>query len=229
MSNGREDAAAGLASGLEAAGALIESLEEEVAGLRRDLESATAALRNAQEEIGSRTDMEGEASSLRAELSDLRRRYSDEQLRMSNEHIAEIAAVRRRLEEQHRTDVEAASSQTRVEEIKEEFAHERAVLEERHRAEVAQLKASSEIWEEELRTKYQEQESRHAAEIEAVRRAGQEGRGDPTPRRRGACGPRGAARGRAAGAQERGGGPRARTPERLPGRRRDPGGRASVA
>ena len=48
MSNGREDAAAGLASGLEAAGALIESLEEEVAGLRRDLESATAALGSAQ-------------------------------------------------------------------------------------------------------------------------------------------------------------------------------------
>jgi len=173
MSNGREDAD-GLASGLEAAGALIESLEEEVAGLRRDLESATAALRSAQEEIGSRADTEGEASSLRAEISDLKRRHSDEQLRMSNEHIAEVAAVRRRLEEQRRADVESASSQTRVEELKEEFAHERAAIEERHRAEVAQLKASSEVWEEELRTKYREQESRHAAEIEAARRAGQE-------------------------------------------------------
>jgi len=174
MSNGREDAAAGLASGLEAAGALIESLEEEVAGLRRDLESATAALGSAQEEVGSRADAEGEASALRAEISDLKRRHSDEQLRMSNEHIAEVAAVRRRLEEQRRADVELASSQTRVEELKEEFAHERAALEERHRAEVAQLKASWEVWEEELRTKYQEQESRYAAEIEAVRRAGQE-------------------------------------------------------
>ena len=173
MSNGREDAD-GLASGLEAAGALIESLEEEVAGLRRDLESATAALRSAQEEIGSRADAEGEASNLRAEISDLKRRHSDEQLRMSNEHIAEVAAVRRRLEEQRRADVESASSLTRAEELKEEFAHERAAIEERHRAEVAQLKASSEVWEEELRTKYREQESRHAAEIEAARRAGQE-------------------------------------------------------
>src|SRR4028118_1556506 len=123
MSEGREDAAAGPASGVEAAGALIESLEEEVAGLRRDLESATAALRSAQEEIGSRADAEGEAAGLRAEISDLKRRHTDEQLRMSNEHIAEVAAVRRMLE-QRRADVEDASSQTRVEELKEEFAHE---------------------------------------------------------------------------------------------------------
>ena len=174
MSERREDATAGLASGLEAAGALIESLEEEAAGLRRDLESATAALRSAQEEISSRADAEGEAAGLRAEISDLKRRHSDEQLRMSNEHIAEVAAVRRMLEEQRRADVEAASSQTRVKELKEEFAHERAATEERHRAEVAQLKASSEAWEEELRTKYREQESRHAAELEAVRREGEE-------------------------------------------------------
>jgi hypothetical protein len=38
-----------LAKGMEAAGALIESLEEEVANLRRDLEQASVALKAAQE------------------------------------------------------------------------------------------------------------------------------------------------------------------------------------
>ena len=37
-----------LAKGMEAAGALIESLEEEVANLRRDLEQASVALKAAQ-------------------------------------------------------------------------------------------------------------------------------------------------------------------------------------
>ena len=43
-----------LARGIEAAGALIESLEEEVANLRRDLEQASVALKAAQEEVSAR-------------------------------------------------------------------------------------------------------------------------------------------------------------------------------
>lgn len=174
MSGQREDAAAGLASGLEAAGALIESLEEENAALRRDLEAATAAMKSAQKEVSSRAAAEGEAARLREELAELRRRHSDEQLRMSNEHIAEMADVRRRLEEQRRADVEAASSRSRVESLKEEFAHERAALEERHRAEVSRLRTDHQTWEDELRANVREQDQRHAAELEAVRRAGRE-------------------------------------------------------
>ena len=47
---------------MEAAGALIESLEQEVESLRSDLEGASAALKAAQEEVSSRADVlqEGE-------------------------------------------------------------------------------------------------------------------------------------------------------------------------
>ena len=174
MSERSEDTSAGLASSLEAAGALIESLEEEVAGLRRDLDAATAALRAAGEEVSGRADAGREAEDLRAEISDLKRRHSDEQLRTSNEHINEVANVRRASEEQRRADIKAAGSGTRVEAIKAEFAQERAALQELHKAEVEALRTDSEIWEEELRTKYREQEERHEAAMEAARREGRE-------------------------------------------------------
>jgi hypothetical protein len=174
MSDEREDAAAGLASGLEAAGALIESLEEEVAGLRQELESATAALKSAQEDISARADAGREVADLLAEISDLKRRHSDELLRLGNEHITEVANVRRTLEEQRRQDVAAALSQTRVDALKREFARERAALEERHKAEVSELKGASEAWEEELRAKYTEQEQRHETELATVRREAME-------------------------------------------------------
>ncbi len=54
MSEDPRDKAAALAEGMEAAGALIESLEQEVADLRSDLEQASAALKAAQEEVSSR-------------------------------------------------------------------------------------------------------------------------------------------------------------------------------
>ena len=165
-----EDPAAGLASSLEAAGALIESLEEEVAGLRGDLDAATAALRAAHEEVAARADAAREAEDLRAEISDLKRRHSDEQLRLSNEHINEVANLRRAFEEQRRADVEAATSEPRVDALKEEFAQERAAIQEFHKAEVEALKTASESRAEELRTKYREQEERHEAALEAARR-----------------------------------------------------------
>lgn len=174
MREGQEDQAAGLASSLEAAGALIESLEEEVAGLRRDLDAATTALRAAQDQVGGRADTGREVEELRAEISALKSRHSDEQLRMSNEHINEVANVRRVLEEQRRADVAAAASETRVGALKEEFARERAALQDLHKAEVEALRADSETWEDELRTKYREQEERHASGLEEIRRTSQE-------------------------------------------------------
>jgi chromosome segregation ATPase len=185
MSEDPGEKAAALAEGMEAAGALIESLEQEVADLRSDLEQASAALKAAQEEVSSRADAleekeqaraeaEGEAENLRAEISGLNQRHSDEQLRLSNEHISELAELRRRLEEQRRTDVDAASAGTRIDTLKEEFRLEREALEARYKAEISALKNASEHWEEQLRTGYQEQEARHATELEAVRNAAAE-------------------------------------------------------
>ncbi|MGH3146552.1 MAG: hypothetical protein ACRDTR_12200, partial [Rubrobacter sp.] len=129
-----------LAKGMEAAGALIESLEEEVANLRRDLEQATSALRAAQAEVSSsagtleekeraRARAQGETDDLRAEIADLKKHHSDEQLRLSNEHINELTATRQRLEEQRRVDLESASSESRLQDIREESRLEREALE----------------------------------------------------------------------------------------------------
>src|SRR5829696_2062877 len=180
MSEDPRDPLAGLAEGMEAAGALIESLEGEVESLRTDLEEAFAALKAAQDEVSARAgeleemerarvEADRKAEDLRAEVTSLKQRHSDEQLRLSNEHINELAEVRRRLEEQRLTDVDAASTDARVEAIKEEFRRDREALETRYREEIEALKNASEHWEEQLRTSYQEQEARHAEELESVR------------------------------------------------------------
>jgi chromosome segregation ATPase len=185
MSDDPRDKAAALVEGMEAAGALIENLEQEVAELRSDLDEAVAALKAAQEEVSSRAgaleekerarvEAEIKVEDLRAEISVLKQQHSDEQLRLSNEHINEIAEVRRKVEEQRRTDVDAASSGTRVDTIKEEFRREREALEARYKEEIEALKNASEHWEEQLRTSYQEQETRHAAELESARSAAAE-------------------------------------------------------
>jgi chromosome segregation ATPase len=185
MSEDPRDKAAALAEGMEAAGVLIENLEQEVADLRSDLDQAAVALKAAQEEVSSRAgaleekerarvDAESEVEDLRAEISALKQQHSDEQLRISNEYIEELAEVRRRLEEQRQTDVDAVSSGTRLDTIKEEFRREREALEARYREEIEALKKASEHWEEQLRTSYQEQEARHAAELESARSAAAE-------------------------------------------------------
>jgi hypothetical protein len=181
MSEDPRDPLAGLAEGMEAAGALIESLEGEVESLRGDLEAASTALQRAQEEVSARAnelekkeqarvEAAREVEDLKSEVSSLKQRHSDEQLRLSNEHIKEIAQVRRRLEEQRLADVDAASSDSRVEDVKEEFRREREAMEARYREEISTLKNASEQWEEQLRTSYQEQEARHAAEMELARK-----------------------------------------------------------
>ena len=168
-----------LAKGMEAAGALIESLEEEVANLRRDLEQASVALKAAQEEVSARgraleeqertrAEAERKVEDLRAELGELRARHSDEELKLRNQHISELAGLRRKLEDQRRVDVEAASSEERVVTLKEEFRREREALEQRHRAEIEALRTSSEQWEEKLREAYREQEERHEAELASM-------------------------------------------------------------
>jgi DNA repair exonuclease SbcCD ATPase subunit len=185
MSEDPRDEAATLAEGMEAAGALIENLEQEVADLRSDLDQAAAALKAAQKEVSSRAgaleekerarvEADSKVEDLRAEISTLKQQHSDEQLRLSNEHIIEIAEVRRKLEEQRRTDVEADSSETRVDTVKEEFRREREALEARYGEEIEALKNASEHWEEQLRSSYQEQEARHAAELESARSAAAE-------------------------------------------------------
>jgi hypothetical protein len=179
MSEDPRDPLAGLAEGMEAAGALIESLEGEVESLRADLEEAYTALKTAQEEVSTRADeleekeraraeADQKVEGLRAEISALKKRHSDEQLRLSNEHINELAAVRRKLEEQRLADVDASSTDSRVEAIKEEFKRDREALETRYRKEIEALKTASEHWEEQLRASYQEQEARHAEEMESA-------------------------------------------------------------
>lgn len=164
---------------MEAAGSLIESLEEEVAQLRRDREQAGFALQAAREEVSARgraleekeRNQEGssdEISDLRAEMEELKRRHADEQIKLRNEHINEIAEVRRTLEEQRRADVMAASSDERVESLKEELRREREALEERHQADLEALESTSKQWEEQLREGYREQEERHQGELEQV-------------------------------------------------------------
>lgn len=189
MTEDPRDPAAGLAEGMEAAGALIESLEQEVQSLRGDLEEASEALKVAHEQVSSsasaleekeraRVGAKREAEDLGAEISTLRQQHSDEQLRLSNEHINELARVRERFDEQRRADVEAASSEAGVATLKEEFRREREALEARYKEEIAALKNASENWEERLRTGYQEQEERHAAELEATRTGNEESEQD---------------------------------------------------
>ena len=180
MSEDPKDPMAGLAEGMETAGALIESLEGEVESLRSDLEAASAALKRAQEEVSARADeleekertrveAEREVEDLRVEISSLKQRHSDEQLRLSNEYINELAQVHRKPEEQRLANVDAASSDSRVEDIKEEFRREREALEAHYREEIEALNNASEHWEKQLRTSYKEQEARHTAEIESAR------------------------------------------------------------
>ena len=103
-----------------------------MADLRSDLDQAAAALKAAQEEVSSRAgaleekertrvEAERKVEDLRAEISALKQRHSDERLRLDSEHTNEIAEVRSRLEEQRRTEVDAASSEAHLDTVKEEF------------------------------------------------------------------------------------------------------------
>ena len=132
---------AGLAEGMEAAGALIESLKQEVESLRSDLKQASAALKRPRrgslpgpmsggEGAGPRRGGAGgrgpEGGDLLAQTAALGRAAPPEQ--RAHQRARE---VRRKPEEQRLADVDAASSDSRVDTIKEEFRREREALEAR--------------------------------------------------------------------------------------------------
>ena len=66
MSGEPRNPAEELAKGMQVAGALIESLEEEVANLRHDLEQAGVALKAAQQEVSARERALEEKDAVRA-------------------------------------------------------------------------------------------------------------------------------------------------------------------
>ena len=189
MSEDPRDPVAGLAEGMEAAGALIESLEQEVESLRSDPgPGGSAALKAAQEGVSARADeleekerarveAEREVEDLRAEISSLKQQHSDEQLRLSNEHINELAEVRRSSKSNvwpTWTRPPRIPASTTSRKSSGASAKPWRPLQE----EIEALKNASEHWEEQLRTSYQEQEARHAAEIESARKANAERESD---------------------------------------------------
>jgi chromosome segregation ATPase len=186
---GARDPFGELESQMQAAGELIEGLEEEVSGLRRDLEEAGEALRAARAEVAAREKAlevtgskqefaEEEVLRLRAELADLRNQQADEQLRLRNAHISELAELRQSMEDQRVADLEAASTDERVNALKEEIRREREATEERHEAEMEALRLQSQQWEEKLREGYTELEEQHRAETEELRRRAEESRAE---------------------------------------------------
>ncbi|WP_162924484.1 hypothetical protein [Rubrobacter indicoceani] len=161
---------------LETAGSLIESLESEVVQLRSDLDAANTTLRAARAEVETRgtaleqvqRDASDEVGLLREELQEVRLARTENEVQLRNEHINELAELRRTLEDQRRADVASASSDERVEALKEELSREKEALEDRHRADLRALESSSERWEEKLRDGYREQEQRHRLELDEL-------------------------------------------------------------
>ena len=120
---------------MQAADALIESLESEVMNLRRDLERAGEALQAAQEEVTARGRT----------LEDLE---ESRRLRAAAEEEARVL----RAELKRRTEAGAVEpEESKISALREEFRKERTTLEERHKAEIEDLKRAAEHWEEKLR------------------------------------------------------------------------------
>lgn len=165
---------------MQAAQALIESLEEEVASLRRDLEQASVALKAAQEEVSAREEaLEGkEAERSKAEvkareasgaISELRIKNSDEQLRLTNQHISELARLQDRFQVQLRAEIEAALSVEDREELREEHSKVRRTMEAQYEERIAALETSYLEARERLLDGDPDFDESRAAEIEAVR------------------------------------------------------------
>lgn len=183
MMGEHRDPARELEDQMRAADDIIESLEAEVADLRQDLERASAALRASREEVSARgtaledlqeserlrAAAEEESRVLHEQLTRLREESADEQLKLRNQHIESIAALRKSLEEQRRADVEGATSEGKISDLREEYRKERSAAEERHKAEVEEFKRAAKGWEEKLRVGYRDLEERHKAEVEKLR------------------------------------------------------------
>ncbi|MDP8939927.1 MAG: hypothetical protein M3N10_06495 [Actinomycetota bacterium] len=165
---------------MQAAQALIESLEEEVMSLRRDLEQASVALKAAQEEVAARGEALEEKESERAAaeekareaasiVSELRIQSSNEQLGLTNQHISELARLQDRFQDQLRSEIEAALSVEDRDALKEEYRELEQAAEQRYEERLSALESSYQEAQERLREGEEEHDRRRAVEIEALR------------------------------------------------------------
>ena len=170
---------------MQAAQALIESLEEEVASLRRDLEQASFALKAAQEGVAAREEALEEkekarsAAEIKAQeasgvIAELRTKSSDEQLGLTNQHISELARLQDRFQGQLRAAFEAALSVEDPEELREEHRKVRQAAQQRYDERIAALENSCLEAQERLRADERDFDRKRAAEIEEIRTEAEE-------------------------------------------------------
>ncbi len=138
---------------MQAAAALVESLEEEVASLRRDLEQASVALRSAQEEVSAREaaleakeqarqELEAEVRGLSGTLAGLRTENSDEQLLLTNQHVSEISWLQERFHGRLWEKIEAALSTGDAEALKAEYGGIREAMKQAYLERIEPLESS---------------------------------------------------------------------------------------
>ena len=166
---------------MQAAQALIESLEEEVDSLRRDLEQASVALKAAQEEVVAREEALEEkekarsASEMKARvasgtIAELRIKSSDEQLGLTNQHISELTRLQDRFQDQLRAEIESALSVEDREELREEHRKVREAAQHQYDERIAALEIAYSEAQERLRADEEEFDWRRAAEISDIRK-----------------------------------------------------------
>lgn len=172
---------------MRAAGALIESLEEEVASLRRDLDQASVALKAAQEEVAAREQAlqekeraraaaEKQAEHLRETATELRIKSSDEQLDLTNRHISELASLQDRFYGQRREEIEAALADRDSEALKAEYRKLQEAAKHHYEQRISVLENAYREAREKLRAGERDLEERRAAELETLKREVEEQR-----------------------------------------------------
>lgn len=170
---------------MRAAGALIESLEEEVASLRRDLDQASAALKAAQDEVSvrervlqekeeARVVAEKQAEDLRHAVTELRIQNSDEQLNLTNRHIAELASLQDRFYSERRSEIEATLSRGGAEALKTEYRKLQEAAKRHHEQRASALESAYQEAREKLRAGEQDLARRRASELERIERVAEE-------------------------------------------------------
>lgn len=170
---------------MQAAQALIESLEEEVASLRQDLEQASVALKAAQEEVAAREEIleerersrsgaEEDARNLSSAITELRIQASEEQLDLTNQHISELARLQDRYHDQLRTQIEAALSAEDKEMLQEEHRKVQRAAEQEYEERMEVLERSYRAAQERLRESEKEFDTSKTAEIKALREESEE-------------------------------------------------------
>ncbi|CAN5535609.1 hypothetical protein BH24ACT22_BH24ACT22_03440 [soil metagenome] len=166
---------------MQAAQALIESLEEEVTSLRRDLEQASIALKAAQEEVAAREDAleekeiarsatEEKVREISGTITELRIQSSNEQLSLTNQHIAEVSRLQDWFQDQLRAEIEAALSAEDREELREEHRKVQQSMEARYEERITALEGSYREAKERVLEGEQEFGEKRSSEIEAIQR-----------------------------------------------------------